>query len=203
MRQLQCRQIQFAGERDGALRVLRRRCRMAEPLLEHRTEMMKERPLHPARRRQPALHNVESLAGRRMLAAVDQRGCLRMIDVEQIRLEPVSLGNCARLRHRGRRIAVTPVRVVPERQMRTPLHLHQRTHAGSVDDGRDARDQRRRGFACRLPVDVVEQRTAGHHPQVEIGLAVDERVETLRARRQVAVFRHAQQQRRNPRRACA
>ena len=70
---------------------------MTEALLEHGAKMMEERPLHAARRRQAPLHGVEPRFGRRVVALVDERGRFGMIDVEQVRFEPVALRDRARL----------------------------------------------------------------------------------------------------------
>ena len=115
-----------------------------------------------------------------------------MIDIEEIGLEPVTLGDASRLGHHRSGFAVASAGVMPERQVRTPLHLHQRAHAGFAQDRFDARDQRRRRFPLRLPIDVIEHRRGRQHPQVEIFFAVDKLVETLCASHNIVVFRPPQ-----------
>ena len=124
-----------------------------------------------------------------------------MVDVEQIRLEPVALGNCAGIRHDRGRFAVTSVYVVPEREVRAPLHLHQRRDLRPRENRLDTRDEFCRSLAFGLPVDVIEQRRCGHNAQVEVGLHLDQLIEAPRAQIDLLVFRPAHQKRNQPRRA--
>ena len=82
--------------------------------------------------------------------------------------------------------------VVPERQMRAPLHLHQRAYIRFGQNRLDARDQRGRLLAFGLPVDVVEHHRAREYTQIGISFAVDQRIQALRAARDILVFRRAQ-----------
>ncbi len=76
--------------------------------------MMEIRPLHAARGRQAALHQLEACLRGRVFALVDQRGGFRMIDLEHVRLEPVTLGDGAGIGHHHSRLGVPPVDVMPE-----------------------------------------------------------------------------------------
>ena len=106
-----------------------------EPLLEVRAQVMEVRPVHAAGRRQAPLHRVEQRLRGRVVALADERGGLRMVDLEQVGLEPVALGDRARLGdHRGR-LVVAAVDVVPEREVRAPPHLHQRRDLGRARIG--------------------------------------------------------------------
>ena len=125
-----------------------------------------------------------------------------MVDIEEISLEPVSLGDGARLRHHRGRVAVAAFGVMPERKMRAPLDLHQRADFRSPEDGRGALDERCSGLALRLPIDVSEQRRRGQHAQVEVAFTVDELIQALCATVDVLVFRSAEQECNQPGRAC-
>jgi hypothetical protein len=75
-----------------------------------------------------------------------------MVDLEQIRLEAVSLGDGTCFRGYLGRLIVTAVEVVPERQVRAPPHLHQRRHFGPRSDRLDTRYKRLSRVALGLPV---------------------------------------------------
>ena len=96
-------------------------------------------------RRQAPLHDVETRLGARVIALVDERSGLLVVDVEQVILEAVALRDGARVRHDFGRFRIAPVDEVPVRELRGPPHLHQRRHLRVAQDGLDARDERGRG----------------------------------------------------------
>ena len=116
-----------------------------------------------------------------------------MVDLEHIRLEPITLGDGAGIGHHRGRLAVASVDVMPERKVGAPPHLHQRRDFRPGENGFDAPDQRCGRFALGLPVDVIEQRGRGHDANVDVVFFVDQLVEALRATTYVLVFRIAKE----------
>ena len=172
MRQLHRGKAGFAGELDRLLGGVRRIAEMPEPLLEVGLQVMEISPIHAPRRREPAFHRLQQIARGRVVALADERGGHRVVDFEQVGGEPVTLGDLARLGDHRRRLIVAAIDVVPERKMRAPPHLHQRRDLGRAQDRLDPRDEAVGRVALGRPVEIVEQRRGGHHPRVEVALAV-------------------------------
>jgi hypothetical protein len=111
-----------------------------------------------------------------------------VVDLEQVGDEPVALGDPARFADHRRRFFVAAADVVPERQVRAPPDLHQRRDRGLGEDRLDPRDERVGGIPFRRPVEIVEQRRGGHHPRVQVGLAIDQLVQAAGGFRELRIL---------------